>query len=219
MNQARESSASTTGRCFLIGAGDFGDGCPAPEPSDLVIAGDGGLAACRLRGIRADRIIGDFDSLGFVPESEGVIRLPVEKDDTDMRAAMRLGWELGYRDFVIYGGTGGRISHTFANIALMKEIVLLGGSAQMIGEGTRYTVIRDSFYVISADRREDVSVFALGETAEGVTIRGLKYEIQNARLRSEYPLGVSNHTRGEKGEIRVVDGILLIVEETSAGGL
>ena len=55
-----------------------------------------------------DLVVGDFDSLAYVPEHPGVVRLTPEKDDTDAGWALREGLRLGYREFVIYGGTGGR---------------------------------------------------------------------------------------------------------------
>ena len=53
-----------------------------------------------------------------VPDAgERVRRLPVEKDDTDTLAAVKLGLERGCTDFWIYGGTGGkRLDHTLANL-------------------------------------------------------------------------------------------------------
>ena len=72
-----------------------------PESGDLVIAADGGYA--QMGGVRADLVVGDFDSLGYVPESENVVRHPVEKDDTDTMLAARIGLDRGYRAFLLLG--------------------------------------------------------------------------------------------------------------------
>ena len=83
------------GICYVIGAGDFGDGPLEPGTEDLVIAGDGGFRHCRERGIRVDLAIGDFDSLGYRPEAPEVVALVPEKDDTDMVAAVEEGIRRG----------------------------------------------------------------------------------------------------------------------------
>ena len=81
--------------------------------TDLIIALDGGLVFCAENGITPDYIIGDFDSLPvekkFLLEKypqERVMRLPCEKDDTDMLAAIKFAMEKRISDFVLYGMSG-----------------------------------------------------------------------------------------------------------------
>ena len=202
--------------CYVIGAGEFGDGCPAPRREDLVIAADGGYPACRERGIRIDLILGDFDSLGSRPKDAEapVITLPVVKDDTDMRAAVREGWRRGFRVFVLYGGAGGpRPSHTLANIQLLAEIAEKGGYGEMAGAGSRYRVIRNGMIRLAPEDYTDLSVFSLSDSAGGVSIRGARYELTDAVLTNRFPLGVSNSFLGGQVEISVREGTLLILEE------
>ena len=45
-----------------------------------------------------------------------IIHVPVEKDDTDTLLCLKYGMELGYREFLMIGGIGGRLDHTMANI-------------------------------------------------------------------------------------------------------
>ena len=85
------------GICYIVGAGAFGAGMFYPTEEDLVIACDGGYDACVKRGLRMDLVVGDFDSLAYVPEHPGVVRLTPEKDDTDAGWALREGLKLGYR--------------------------------------------------------------------------------------------------------------------------
>ena len=56
-----------------------------------------------------------------------------------------------------------------------------------------------------------VSVIAHSERAEGVWLKGLKYELQDAVLTNSYPLGVSNELIGKEASISVKNGTLLIV--------
>ena len=63
-----------------------------------------------------DLAVGDFDSLGHVPKIEKTICHPVDKDDTDTALALAEGMKRGYRNFIIYGGLGGRLDHTVANL-------------------------------------------------------------------------------------------------------
>ena len=101
--------------CYIVGACPPGALCLAPGRPSLVIAADQGLRHLEAAGIAPDLIVGDFDSLGTVPQGANVIRHPVEKDDTDMMLAVKTGLERGCRTFVLYGGLGGRLDHTYAN--------------------------------------------------------------------------------------------------------
>ena len=110
------------GNCIVIGAGDLTIGEIRVHEEDLLIAVDGGLDYGGILGIEPDLILGDFDSVSGQAEEkvnalenripERVVRLPKEKDDTDMLAALKEGLARGYRDFRIFAATGGRLDHT-----------------------------------------------------------------------------------------------------------
>lgn len=199
--------------CYIIGAGQFGDGQPRPFKEDLVIACDGGFAYCVRKGIRVDIAAGDFDSLGYIPERPGVTVLPPEKDDTDTGWAVREGWRRGYREFVFYGVTGGRISHTMANIQLLSALAARGGHGILIGEDAWYRVIHNEEITFGKEEAGYLSVFCLGDEAVGVFEKGLKYELNDAKLTKEYPVGVSNEFTGRESRVSVRKGTLLLIRE------
>ena len=182
-----------------------------PSQNDFVIAADGGYDILKTKNIIPDVIIGDFDSLESELPSENVIKHPVEKDDTDTFLALKLGFERGFNNFVLFGGVGGRIDHTIANIQALLWVAKRGGRAFLIGNDTIMTVISDSNLSFSADFKGKISVFAQENTARGVKISGLKYTAENIELSPEFPLGVSNEFVGERAEISVNKGFLLIV--------
>ena len=200
------------GICHVVGAGEF---CPrglTPGPGDLVIAADGGFAALEGLGRSPDLVVGDFDSLGHRPDHPHVVALPVEKDDTDMHSAIRLGWERGYRAFRLYGGTGGRIDHTLANIQSLAWLASQRGRGWLVGPDWTATVLSDGgALTLEAGRQGMVSVFCLGDRAEGVDIQGLKYGLSDGVLTADYPLGVSNSFLGRESRVSVRRGKLLVL--------
>ena len=200
------------GICYVVGAGEF---CPrglTPGPGDLVIAADGGFAALEGLGRSPDLVVGDFDSLGHRPDHPHVVALPVEKDDTDMHSAIRLGWERGYRAFRLYGGTGGRIDHTLANIQSLAWLASQRGRGWLVGPDWTATVLSDGgALTLEAGRQGMVSVFCLGDRAEGVDIQGLKYGLSDGVLTADYPLGVSNSFLGGESRVSVRQGKLRVL--------
>ena len=108
-----------TGICHIVGAGENYGINFEPGTKDLVIAVDAGFRLLEQKAVRIDLAIGDFDTLQYIPKHSNVIALKAEKDDTDMLAAVREGIKAGYKEFHIYGGTGGRIDHTLANLQVL----------------------------------------------------------------------------------------------------
>lgn len=197
--------------CYVIGAGELPLVYISNRNESLIIAADGGFK--HLGEIKPDIVVGDFDSLGFVPDCPNTVVLPVEKDVTDMCCAANIGLEKGCKTFVIYGGTGGRPDHTFANYALMSALCKKGAEAYLIGNGFVATVIKDGEFTLPLKENGTVSVFALENEAEGVTIDGLKYCLSKAHLSFSKPLGVSNSFIGKRATVSVQKGELLVIWE------
>lgn len=194
--------------CYIIGAGEL----PLLyiKKGGLVIAADGGID--RMGNITPDLVVGDFDSASFEPPKDAVI-LPVEKDVTDMKYAVALGVEKGFDTFLLYGGTGGRPDHTFANYALLCELAERGKAGYLIGDGFIATAIKDGETEIMGKIGNTLSVFSAGDRAEGVTLSGLKYLLSNHTLTFNTPLGVSNSFTENTAKISVKKGTLLIIWE------
>lgn len=196
-------------RCVIFCAGGFAGLARPLESGDTVIAADGGLRHTQALSLTPDIILGDFDSLGFVPPGANVF--PVEKDDTDAMLAVRHGLSLGYRDFVIYGGLDGdRVDHTVANLQTLLFLAQQGATGRFVGRTQVATLLKNDTLRLTAPKGT-VSVFALGGDASGVTIKNLHYEAENITLTPHFPLGVSNHSIGKDATISVADGTLLII--------
>jgi len=202
--------------CIVFCAAEF-DGLLNPiEKEDYIIAADGGFSHVKALGLKPDCVLGDFDSLGYVPEDSSVF--PVEKDDTDAMLAVRRGLQLGYRQFLLYGSLDGpRLDHTVANFQTLQFLADHGASGYLIGKSHIVTVLRKEAVAFSAEAEGILSVFCLGKDAEGVNLSGLQYPLENGRLTAGFPLGVSNHFIGEKATVSVTDGSLLIIYDSKNG--
>lgn len=200
------------GICYIAGA-SFDDNVInfSANENDFVIAADGGYDLLQKSGIGYDVLLGDFDSIESVPADDNIIKHPVEKDDTDSFLAYKLGYEKGYRSFVVFGGIGGRFDHTMANTQMLCHMAKNGARGFLVGENTIITAIHNSKIIMHPGNTGKIGVFAHGNTAKCVNISGLKYTMSDGELTSDFPLGVSNEFIGETTEISVSDGTLLII--------
>lgn len=201
--------------CYIVGAMSLTPALrPYPVQGDYVIAADRGFDSLIAYGVNPDLAVGDFDSLGHRPSHPNVIQLPAEKDDTDMVYAIRKGLELGYRRFILLGGVGGRLEHTLGNLQLLDWLASQGAQGFLAGEKTAATCLRSGMSVtFPASMAGYLSVFCNSGTAEGVTLAGLKYPLEDYTLSGSFPLGVSNQFLGEAATVSVAEGSLLLIWE------
>ena len=196
--------------CVIFCAGAFDHLQEPIQKDDYIIAADGGLLHTQALAVQPDHILGDFDSLGYIPQGAQVF--PVEKDDTDAMLAVRHGLEAGCGRFLLYGSLDGpRLDHTVANFQTLQFLADRGCQGYLLGKTQTVTVLKNGTLRFSADAQGVISVFCMGADAKGVTLRGLQYPLENGTLTAGFPLGVSNHFLQQPAEISVRDGSLLLI--------
>ncbi len=197
------------GKCIIICAGGFDGLLEKPDAGDYIIAADGGVKHAQAFGLKPDCILGDFDSLGYTPAGANVF--PVEKDDTDAMLAVRRGLELGFREFHLYGCLDGpRLDHTIAALQTLQFLTDRGARGVLIGLRDIAALVKNGTLTLPQQAQGTVSVFCLGESARGVTLRNLYYSLENGELTPGFPLGVSNHFTGGTATVTVADGSLTV---------
>ncbi len=205
-------------KCIIFCAGEFTELIEHIGSDDLIIAADGGLLHTQALGLVPNIILGDFDSLGYVPAGAEVH--PVEKDDTDSMLAIKKGLALGCDTFFLYGALDGeRVDHTMANFQALQYLAERGARGYLIGKRQIVTALRNGSIAFPATCSDYISVFCLGKDAEGVCLQGLQYEIENQVLTAGFPLGVSNRFIGKEAAVEVKDGTLLLIWSRNNGVL
>ena len=197
--------------CYIVGAGDFSYPF-IPKDDEFVIAADGGYDALRINGIRCDLLVGDLDSVIANYEGENIIRYNSEKDETDMQLAIMAGMERGYKNFRIYGATGGRCDHTFANYCLLLWCKKQGLDAKIVSEKCLISVISEEEITIYGNTGATFSLFAFGSDCKSISISGAKYNLCDFSLPAHLPLGVSNEFVSGEVKIRIEGGSVLLMQ-------
>lgn len=188
---------------------------------DFIICADGGYSHARAAGIVPHLVIGDFDSIDYAYIKNDlarsgltecrIARVAAEKDDTDTMICVKYGIEQGYDEFIILGGLGGRLDHTVANLQTMCYAVEHRKTIWFLDGKNRATLRAPGSLSIEARKDCKISLFAFGESCEGVTISGVKYPLRDHLLKNDFPLGVSNEFIEKKAEISHTSGKLLII--------
>lgn len=206
-------------RACIFGAGEYhGEGLSLCEGA-FVIAADGGLSYCERYGITPSLAIGDFDSLGRLPEGLDILEYPVEKDDTDMALAAREAVVRSADEIVMLGALGGRLDHTLANITLLRSLCRERIAAYIVGEREVVTVARAGETLIFEKEPDGIfSLFSLTDSAT-LSVSGAQYPLCSGTLYADRALGVSNHFLKKQAEITVESGEVLLVWERESASM
>jgi thiamine pyrophosphokinase len=181
---------------------------------DFCIYCDSGLYHLESLGAEPGLILGDFDSHPEPDMDVETIKLPTEKDDTDTVYAVKEAIKRGYTDFVLVGVIGKRFDHTLGNLSILLMLHEKNLSAVIVDDYSEIRVISKENGVVTVD--DDCKYFSIlcaGGCAKEIKIEDAKYNLENADLTMEFPLGVSNEVLpGKMAKISVNEGRLFLIK-------
>lgn len=184
---------------------------------DIIIAVDKGLEIFDTCGIKPQYIVGDFDSIDknilikYEKENLEIIRLNPEKDLTDTHSAIELAINKGGTDITIIGAIGTRMDHTIANIHILKIALDKDIQIKIINENNEIRLINKDTEVYKDNIYKYLSLIPLTTKVEGVSLKGLKYLLDDATLYIGDSIGVSNEQSEDIAEIKIKKGILILI--------
>lgn len=177
-----------------------------------VFCADGGVHNAQAAGLKPDFLIGDWDSGGAPEAGVPCVTLPVEKDMTDLQAAADQAMAMGCKELLLCGCTGGRLDHTASNLVLLEWIADRGGRAMIVDPDNEVRLLEPGHFVIqNTPRYHYLSLVPLDRTVSGVTLRGMKYALEQAQLTRGDTLSVSNEPKCETMEIEIAHGRALLI--------
>lgn len=190
---------------------------PIPENA-LVIAADSGYDNAKILGYaeRCDFVVGDFDSTkerAFCSRAK-IVRVPVEKDETDTQLAINIALEQGTNEIYIIGGLSGRLDHTLSNLHLLENLTKSGISCAICDGKNRVRYLKErSSLLIPKGKYKYFGLILITEKAKGITVDGAKYPLKNANLEKTNPsYAISNEVEGNFAMVSLKKGGLLVIE-------
>lgn len=183
------------------------------HPGDRIMACDAGYHNAERLGVRPDWIVGDFDSAARPEHQDNLVVLPHVKDDTDTHYAARWLCEQGFRQIVLLGAIGGaRIEHTIANLHTAVYLAEQGVDVLLADEQSELRILSpDRPMELSRGDWKYLSLFPLDGPLTGVCLQGVFYPLQDATLRPDYPLGVSNEFTEPTARLSCTGGHGLVI--------
>ena len=177
---------------------------------EVVIAADKGYEFALKQGIIPEIVIGDFDS-STMPTNLNVLKLNVEKNETDGQEALAYAIKKGYDEIAIYGISGGRLDHEMGNLSLLKSGEEQGVS--MVGKEDDVDIYFKSKgkYAFKTQKGKEFSIITFIEDSIISNGIGVKYPIDNLHLSSN-SLGraISNVAIEDEISFEVLEGGVLV---------
>ncbi|PWW27418.1 thiamine diphosphokinase [Cytobacillus oceanisediminis] len=187
---------------------------------DMWVGVDRGVLTLIQNGIQPQLAFGDFDSV--TPEELLLIkgkvkelnRFKPEKDETDMELALNWALEQSPERIQLFGATGGRLDHLFANVQLLIKPVLQKNPVQIeIIDRKNIVYIKSAGeYTIQKNKRfKYISFIPITMEVKGITLKDFKYPLANRTIPIGSTLCISNELNNDYGTFSFTEGILMVV--------
>lgn len=178
-------------KALVVAGGDFPKNFIL-EGYDLVLAVDRGLEYLVEKGIEADYIIGDFDSVSIsrknFPPGE-ILKYPAEKSMTDLEIALDKLIEEKIDQVHIIAAIGTRLDHSLINIFLLKKLFNAGIKAKIINDNN--VVFMDQGEIqVEKNNFKYLSLLPLSQCL--VSMKGFKYNLNKVEVDFPSSLTISN---------------------------
>lgn len=202
-------------RCVIVGGApikEYGRIKSLLKEDDYNIFCDSGLYHQETLSIKADLIVGDFDSHP-IPDTEiETIVLPRKKDDTDTVYAVKEALKRGYDEFLIVGVIGGRFDHSLGNISILTMLHKQGKKANIADDYSLMEMVGTEPAYIE-DKYNYFSLLNVTGTAKKISIENAVFPLEDGEITCDYQYGVSNEVlKGCTAKVTVGEGELLLVK-------
>lgn len=187
--------------------------------ADLVIAADGGADWLARIGATPDRLVGDLDSVSpdlvSTLSAAGVTidRHPVDKDASDLELSLAAAVAAGADELVVLGALGGELDHLVCNLLILGSDLVAGRQVRLVHDRTTARMpVGPAELALDGAAGSRIGLFAVGEAAIGVTTRGLRWPLTDARLEAGSSRGLANVVDDPPAAVALRAGRLLVVQ-------
>lgn len=189
---------------------------PLLNPDDFILCADGGTRLALALDLRPLIVIGDMDSIAGADLASiesariPVRRYPQDKDETDLELAVKVALERKPPAILILGALGGRLDHTLGNISMLMDASLSGIDCRL-DDGVEEVMLCRSHAEVRGKPGDLVSLVPWGGPVTGARTDGLRWQLVGETLLPNRSRGISNEMLGERADIQIDPGLLLVV--------
>ncbi|MFT8317176.1 MAG: thiamine diphosphokinase [Sporolactobacillus sp.] len=179
---------------------------------------DRGTFVLLKQGIKPVIAFGDFDSVSATEyaaiqkESVHCVTYPREKDKTDLELAVDWALEKNPEELIIFGATGGRADHGLASVYLLLKASGTKTKMRLLDRKNSIRLLNPGIYQLERDPLYHyLSFLALSDRVTGITLRGVKYPLTDAKLVIGSSLCISNEAERDSFSVSLKTGLLLMM--------
>lgn len=217
MRRARPAVPGT-GRVLILAGGRLDDDGPERRlldgPWGAVVCADSGADHALRLGLSPDFLVGDFDSIGSAAARlfRNVPRQahPSDKAKTDTQLAVEWALDRGFRSITIAGGIGDRFDHSLANAHLLAAIRRRGAEG-VVTDGRQAVYLLQGELELIRPEGTVLSVIPLGARCQGLSLEGLRWELDRYDLELGDTRTISNEFTAAEARLRLEEGSALVV--------
>ena len=186
----------------------------------LWVGVDRGVTVLLSKGLIPTHAFGDFDSVSkeewvqVQQQVKHLHRYQAEKDEPDMELALDWAIKQGPEKIQIFGGTGGRLDHFFANVQLLVKPNLLNypNEIAIIDHQNELFVKPAGMYTLEKmPSKKYVSFIPISQGIKNLSLKGFKYPLIDCHIPLGSTLCISNELLNETGTFSFTEGILLVI--------
>ncbi|MFC7363739.1 MULTISPECIES: thiamine diphosphokinase [Bhargavaea] len=198
---------------------------PGAEEGTVFIGADRGALRLVRLGIRPVLSVGDFDSVTedefkeISAVSDRVVRVGEEKDETDTELALAGAACLEPGTVTLTGVTGGRLDHAQSAMHAVYRLQERHPEIRfrIVDPNNELYFLRPGRHVLrDGGEYRYISFFSFGGPVKGMTLRGFRYEADNAEILPGTTLFTSNEAGVGECTISFETGICLVVRSIDA---
>jgi len=185
------------------------------QPTDLIIAVDGGYSRCLELHLIPNILMGDFDSIDLelmdnLPSTCKKLTFPADKDETDTQLALEYCIANNIEEVFICNDLMGRADHAWALIQNLQQAKKSQVKASILSN-TQILTILDVHNKFTYPADSIISLLSLSESSVFASSNGLKYPLDNLTLYSWQSKGISNEAIANEQEIQLCEGNVMMI--------
>lgn len=189
------------------------------DDADVYIGADRGALTLIEKNISPDLSIGDFDSvtlaeLRLIKKKSKLFKsYPKDKDQTDLELAIIQAVSFKPSEIKVIHATGKRLDHYMSALHVIYHYQIKHSHINFYLKNTEnlHFFLTQGKHYLKKLSHQYISLFAFSQPVKIDSLKGVKYEVENAELLHGSGLFTSNEIINESATVKIASGVALVI--------